>query len=346
MKWLQRQKGGDGSTNIQAQVAQFGVSYVNAKNIAMDVFNENFSKLSHEAHRVAFERAEEFVANYLNELHSRSPKAIENIEDPGVQSDVLKAQSGYAKSGDQDLGEVLVDILVDRTSRRDRNITSLSLGRSLDVAQNLTTEQFAALSAMFVFKQLKVLNARNQHQLYERLATYLQPLHQPMQRLGPSDVEYLAALGCITISIGEITIPQTLASEYPGFFSKVLDLSQNPYIGDLVDTPLITNNLRDNTGLQINAVDEPTLISQLNKLGLSDRQDQIINVMKSNLMSSEEILAELGEIGPEVAGVIGAYNELGLPNCRNTSIGTAIGHANLRRVADGTFTTGVEVWIS
>ncbi|MFF0464289.1 LPO_1073/Vpar_1526 family protein [Streptomyces mexicanus] len=249
-------------------------------------------------------------------------------------------------SADEDLGEVLVDILVDRSSRSDRNITSLSLSEALRVSQKLTNTQFAALSCIFVFKQLKMLNVVNQHQFYGRLLEYLRPLGENIRAVTLSDVQYLAGLGCVTISIGSTSIPECFRREYPGLFSRSLDLAQNPVIKGLEGTPLITNNLRDPNSWQFNAVDEATLIRTLEGLGLAERKDEIVRVMKANLMTEEEILAEFQGVDAVVEPLVGAYNGSQLPNCLNTAIGTAIAHANLRRVTNGSFDSDVGIWIS
>ncbi|MEV5463202.1 LPO_1073/Vpar_1526 family protein, partial [Streptomyces cellulosae] len=194
----------------------------------MDVFKENFTKLSQNAHRLAIERADEFTANYLAELHEREPQAVGQIEDPGVQSDILEAQAGFAKSGDKDLGEVLVDILVDRTARTERTTATLALSAAITTAQKLTASQFAALSALFVFKQLRFFRVAHHEQLYERISLCLTRLREDMVRLSDSDVQYLAALGCITISMGSTPIHQTLQTTYPGLFSEGIDVDSAP----------------------------------------------------------------------------------------------------------------------
>jgi hypothetical protein len=327
-------------------MVKFGVSYVDAKNIAMDVFAENFTKLSHEAHRVAFERAEEFVANYLHELHSRNPTAIGNLQDPGIQSNILGAQSGFAKSGDQDLGEVLVDILVDRTGRTDRNITALSLSQALDVVQKLTTAQFAALSASFIFKELAAVGLSSHHDLYKRYLGYTHPFDGVLQTLTSSDLQYLAALGCMTVSASPFSIPQMLRSEYTGFFARGLDADVVTFIKDLVGTPLLRRSLRDASLWEFDALGEEILTEKLQGLGLADRKDLFLELSRNNLLSDEDILEEFGASDPMMRRLLSAYNDLGLPHYSNTAIGTAIGHANLRRETGGAFDTSVEVWIS
>jgi hypothetical protein len=325
----------------------------------MDVFRENFAKLSQNAHRLAIERADEFTANYLTELHEREPQAVGNIEDPGVQSDILEAQAGFAKSGDKDLGEVLVDILVDRTARTDRTTATLALSAAVTTAQKLTGSQFAALSALFVFKQLRLFGATRPEQLYQRIAQCLTPLRDDMMRLSDSDVQYLAALGCITISMGSNSIHQILQTTYPGLFFEGIDVNTAPQelsgapetgpesvINKLKDTPAVARSLRDPTRFQIAAVDSEALDQIIERAGLQEYASVLHQTLTARPVNGETIIAELRTYSPPLGEIIDVYEAKSLPNCSNTAIGTAIAHANVRKATEGRFSAPLEVWLS
>nr|WP_143076565.1 LPO_1073/Vpar_1526 family protein [Streptomyces sp. MUSC 14] len=324
----------------------------------MDVFKENFAKLSQNAHRIAIERADEFTLNYLSELHEREPEAVENIEDPGVQSDILEAQAGFARSGDRDLGEVLVDILVDRTARTGRTTVSLALSAAISTAQKLTRSQFAALSALFVFKQLRILQVGHYEQVYQHLSRYLDPMRDDMVRLSGSDVQYLAALGCITISMGSAPIPQVLQRTYPGLFFQGVDISSAPsgpsgaaedgpefIINKLKGTRAVIRSLRDPAKFQINAVDSEGLHALLSDSDLLEYEELLQRTLSARPVDGDVILSEMRKHSAALGEVIDAYQERTLQNCSNTAIGTAIGHANLRKTTGGEFGSALDIWI-
>lgn len=359
MIWRQGQRGGDGSTNIQANSIQCGISYSDAKEIAMDVFKDNFSKLSATAHKVAFERAEDFTTNYLSELHSRRPESIENLQDPGVQADILEAQSGFAKSGNQDLGEVLVDILVDRTAELERNLVSLTLGAALSTAQKLTSGQFSALSAMMVFQQMRLENASHPTQVYQHMSSCLVPMQGHMMTLSISDVKYLAALGCLTISMGSTSIHQVLQQTYPGLFSVGIDMptefsglsgsaedGPESVVGAFKDTPAIMSDLRDPTKFQVAATDAKALHALLERSGLMEHRELFERTLTARPISGDIIIEEIEAYDRRMGDVMNCYNTKELTNCSNTAVGTAIGHANIRRVVGGTFDAPLSVWLS
>ena len=138
-----KQEGGDGSSNIQAENVNVynGITYKDAKEIALDVFNSNFIRLKSEAAQIAAERAEE-----ITEKNEKSPESLEEFKNPAMQDALFQTQKEYAKSGDEELGNLLVDILVDRAKTQERNMLQLVLDESLLVAPKLTVEHFDLLT--------------------------------------------------------------------------------------------------------------------------------------------------------------------------------------------------------
>ena len=109
-KTTQTAKSGDNSTTVQAEtvVVKQGLSYPEVKGIFLDLFKANFLELSTEASQIARTRAEEITNNFIIRLEKEKPKSIAFVKDPGFQSALYEAQKAYAKTGDQDISEVLV----------------------------------------------------------------------------------------------------------------------------------------------------------------------------------------------------------------------------------------------
>ena len=108
------QKGGRNSTNIQADNINIGITYIDAKKIAEDVFKANFLNLTDRAEKIAYQRASTLIMKFLEELRIRSPESIQSFQDPDMQYDLFIAQRDYARSGNESLSKMLVDLLVER----------------------------------------------------------------------------------------------------------------------------------------------------------------------------------------------------------------------------------------
>ena len=216
----QIQKSGDDSINIQAkQIIVRGLSVEDVKTIALDVFKSNFCVLKGIAKNIAEERAEEITNKFLAELMRRNPDGLQSAEDPDVQYAIFTAQREYARTGDKELGDILVDILVDRTKQSNRSVLQIVLNESLQVAPKLTKNQLDALSIIFNFRYtvyLKMINLDAlKHWLDYRISPFLGSLTK-----STTCYQHLAYAGCGIISIGSIKLEEIFKRTYPGLFMK------------------------------------------------------------------------------------------------------------------------------
>ncbi len=79
-------------------------------------------------------------------LHKEYAKGLENAENPDFQRALFTVQKEYALTGDDELGDLLVDLLIDRTKQDNRSLLQIVLNESLSVVPKLTNDQLAALS--------------------------------------------------------------------------------------------------------------------------------------------------------------------------------------------------------
>lgn len=172
-----KQEGGENSTNLQGGtiIVNQGITYQDAKNIAIDVFKSNYLELSEKAAITAGQRVEELVDDFLTKMHERKPEAINSIEDPGMQHAIFTAQKEYAKTGDKDLSDMLVDILVDRASQQERNLMQIVLDESLVIVPKLTNNQLDTLTLIFLLKYTRNNQIINIQTFKEYLNTHIKP---------------------------------------------------------------------------------------------------------------------------------------------------------------------------
>lgn len=148
----QKQQSGNNSVNIQAHEIKFGLTYKDVKDIVMDVFESNFQRLSQEAAQTAMVRAEELVDSFLSKLEIEAPDAIAETKNPDMQYALYTAQKEYARTGDRDLCDMLVNLLVERTKLSQRDLIQIVINESLNVAPKLTLDQLDVLSIVFLLK--------------------------------------------------------------------------------------------------------------------------------------------------------------------------------------------------
>ena len=146
------QKGGKKSINYQAEnmTVYQGLSYTDARKIALEVFRDNILKLSQEAALVARKRAEELTDAFLQKLVDQHPKFISILENPDFQFSLYDAQREYARSGEKELENILIEILVERATIDSDFLRKIFVNEAIRIAPKLTQIQLNILSLTYL----------------------------------------------------------------------------------------------------------------------------------------------------------------------------------------------------
>lgn len=344
----QIQKAGDDSLNIQAGQINItkGLSVEDVKTIALDVFKSNFYTLSGVARDTAQKRAEEITNTFLDEFAKRNPEGLIHAEDPDMQYAIFTAQKEYARTGDKELGDILIDILVDRTKESSRSILQIVLNECLKVAPKLTKSHLDALSIIFNFRYVKYLRMRNLESLTHYLDYRVSPFAQSLVN-NAACYQHLAYAGCGSISIGSAKIEAIFRKTYPGIFAKGFPGSEISEIvtNNPVSQQMFTQCLRDPQLFQVNAIDEQIIRSRAKENNLDDVATQkIVDLQNRYLMSEAEVKDYLKSAHVCMERVFDVWDDSSIKNMTLTSVGIALGHANIRRITGET--DDLSIWIN
>lgn len=195
---------GNYSTNVQGNKVtvnqQNGLSYQQVRQVAMDVFKSNFYDLGDKASQIARERAEEITNKYIGELHKRSPLSIENTQDPDIRYALYEVQKSYARLGDKEISNLLVDVLIQRTINQNESFEKLVLNEALTIIPKLTTKQIDILTLIYI---VKYLNFKPEFKIpFEYYYSFLNPLINIID-IPTSEMcyQHLQYSGCLSISV-------------------------------------------------------------------------------------------------------------------------------------------------
>jgi len=342
------QKAGDDSTNIQADkvTINHGLSYVDVKQIVLDLFHANFLEMSKEAAQVAKERAEEITDAFLAALKKNNPEGLNCAQDPDFQFALFEVQKEYAKTGDKELGDLLVDLLVDRTKQPKRSILQIVLNESILVAPKLTAGQIDALSIVFLLKKTKMNGINNTLLFKKYLDDYFMPFSSTISK-NDSCYQHLEYAGCGSVSIMSYNIIELFKNGYGGILSKGFELSVLADSGiDLLHFPqLVIKCLHNMQNFQINALALDDLNSTLKRLNIdANMAEKVRDLYKNSLMSNEEIKNFIISICGYMNNIFDVWENSKLQHFELTSVGIAIGHANLKkRISEF---TDLSIWIN
>lgn len=346
----QQQQVGEGATAVQAGgsviITQVGLSYSEVRDVALDVFRANFYQLAGPAMETAKARAQEITEDFLKKLQQENPDGFGKGQDPDFQHALFTVQKEYARTGDKDLGDLLVDLLVDRSKQDQRDILQIVLNESLATAPKLTDAQLAVLAVIFLFRYTQSQRIGNHQQLGEHFDRHVLPFASKLVK-NSACYQHLEFTGCGSVQMGEITLESILDQTYPGQFLKGFDQSEitNREISIGLDQRFFIPCLNDPTKFQVRANNKTILEQNLaaNDIKPEDRA-KMVALFDVGRMSHAEIREKCISIRPFMETVFDTWSDSPMKSFTMTSVGMAIGHANIKRLV-GVFAS-LSIWIN
>ncbi len=345
----QQQSIGDASTAIQAgRDVHYGITYTEAKSIALDVAKATFYELTGVAKETAGIRVEEITEQVLKKISETNPEHLNKAIDPDFQFALSTVQKEYARTGDKDLGDLLVDLLVDRSKLEKRDILQIVLNESLDTAPKLTESHLAALAIIFLFTYTQNHGLGN----HEKLGEYLDQRVKPFAEKLPTNnaaFQHLEFSRCGSLmSLQERKIEQIFGITYGGLFVKGIEAAELDKMEISLDSynQYFISCLNDNTKLQVKALSQEALEKLLkeNIVMPEDIKSKIIQLFNTNKMTDDEIKQKVIVLRPYMSQVFDAWTTSSMKSFTLTSVGIAIGHANIKRLS-GEF-ADLRIWIN
>lgn len=342
----QRQQGGDGSTNFQAQeiVVNQGISYEDAKNIAQDVFDKNVQVLIGVAQRTAEVRLEELIGKFLSRLQE-SGVSLEPLGDPDVQYSLFTAQAGYARSGSAPLADTLVNLLVDRCSAKAQSIEALVLNEAIATLPKITSGQANSLTLTWMLRQATTgISSVEEHGQF--LEEYIGPLMDDLP-LSTVDVQHLQYAGCLARGISEASFHDILTLHYghlyaTGFAPEMVTTVLRPYLSDprfFVGLNEEGSSIRTTSGME-------RAFLGVRDLSVAMADEQAASFLRLNdkyRVSELQIIEQLEPYFKSIKELEVAWSRSAIRTAELTSVGIAIAHANAVRTSS--FDGPLSVWI-
>jgi hypothetical protein len=346
----QSQDVGNSATAIQAggsvTVISVGVTSSEARAIALDVARATFYELTGAAKDTASIRVEEITDQVIKKLEKDFPAGLQKAKDPDFQYALFTVQKEYARNGDKDLGDLLVDLLVDRSKQDQRDILQIVLNESLSTAPKLTDTHLAALAVIFLFKYTQHLGIGTHQAFGEYLDKHLLPFVSKLSK-NRAGYQHLEFSGCGSVGLAGNGLESILGTTYQGQFLKGFDQSEivSRAISVGPDSRFFIPCLNDLSKLQVRANSKENLEKHLDAEGVpSEDRTKIVELFDLGKMSESEIKEKVIAIRPYMAEVFEIWTNSPMQTFTLTSVGMAIGHANIKRLI-GEFAS-LSIWIN
>jgi hypothetical protein len=144
----QSQKGGNGSTNIQAEqmIVQVGIDEKRAREIYQEMNLQLKKDYTEEALKVANERVKEFENRLMPKMENVQG-ALEAFADPSFQILLLEAQKTAASSERTADYDLLSELLIHRFKKGENRIVRAGISRAVEVVDEISDEALLGLTA-------------------------------------------------------------------------------------------------------------------------------------------------------------------------------------------------------
>ncbi|WP_426996322.1 LPO_1073/Vpar_1526 family protein [Pseudarthrobacter sp. N5] len=347
-KPVQELTAGDGGINYQAagDIINNGPSRQEVQDIALGVYRANALELRGIAEDIAFARAERVTNDFLNRLMDKDPEAAKNLADPDIQSVMFEAQKEYARSGEEDLAKVLVELLADRTIETERSLRTLVLNEAISSVPKLTEQQRRAIGLVFLLRYSRWTGKTPTPEDYFRefVVKDVLALGKDLPTSGPN-YQHIEYVGAGTVSISSFSFGSALRSGVEGLFTRGFTMDDVPQ--DLRDAGQIQEGLvpclRSPERYQVAVMANQDIPALAKRLGFPHLEQPLINLAQHGLVQDHEVVEEATAFDERILKVSEAWGSTPLQNLTLTSVGIAIGHTYWRRVTEGT--APLSVWL-
>lgn len=329
---------GDYSSNIQvAGNVNLGVSVAEARQIALDVFKANFYEFSEKAARKALERAEEITDNFIEHFYSKIPHLEEKLQEPSVQSTMFNTQKEYAKTGDKDLKEQLLDLLIQRIDSEERSLKQIVLDEAITIIPKLTQDQINILTLVFsavYYNHRDILNLPSLINFLNNKLLCFYPQTGPSY----SFFTHLQFTGCCTLlSEGGSYKPfdEIFKTRYKAFFTK--GFTEAEFASEFGEEssklrPLIIRCIQNPIAIQFNPLNDEVFKARINDQNLGQLGNRAMKFQNKFAMNKQEIIRFLNSQNGLFEKFLADWKEKDFKTIRPTSVGFAIAILNYNRV--------------
>ena len=303
-----------------------------ARQIALDVFKANALELAGIARDVAESRVNEITERYLGDLLRRNPAALASFRDPDMQYAIFMAQREYARSGSEELEQMLVDLLVERATATD--LVRIVLNEAITVAPKLTAPQLDTLSLILLLVHNPPF--RYSFETLAEFGAYLTANVTPFINESQNDSGtylHLKYAGCVSMDSGGVGWPLRITGALLGCFTRAFSAEQLHNIdpnGRLAD--ILIPCFHHWSARQLKPMDEPSLRSLCAERGLGAKEVDGLLFLQTNYgLDGDAAYQLLTKLDPKFEILSNQPFVGGLDYVQLTSVGIAIANANVRR---------------
>ena len=329
------QTAGENSKNLNVMGDYHeGLSYKDARQVALDVFKANSSVYTEIAKKTIDERVVNITDDIFTMIYSELPDTVEKLVEPAVQDTLLKIQKEYAKNDDPALKERLIALLKNRLKADEKDMETIVLDEALEIVPKLTGIQLNILSLNLTVLRILHHEVTNRDTFFHMLTSkillfYSNHMSKTMEY---AHLQYLGCTGILSEGSTYKPIEEIFRNRYAGLLSRGFSREEfYEYMGIEIQEfqQLITTCQIDKEKYQFNAMNENVLKYSIAQSGKQEYEEKLLQYYKEHIM-------EVKEIKDDISSHVQGFEELAdfwkktseFKSMNLTSVGIEIGLLN------------------
>ena len=329
------QTAGENSKNLNVMGDYHeGLSYKDARQVALDVFKANSSVYTEIAKKTIDERVVNITDDIFTMIYSELPDTVEKLVEPAVQDTLLKIQKEYAKNDDPALKERLIALLKNRLKADEKDMETIVLDEALEIVPKLTGIQLNILSLNLTVLRILHHEVTNRDTFFHMLTSkillfYSNHMSKTMEY---AHLQYLGCTGILSEGSTYKPIEEIFRNRYAGLFSRGFsreEFYEYMWIEIQEFQQLITTCQIDKEKYQFNAMNENVLKYSIAQSGKQEYEEKLLQYYKEHIM-------EVKEIKDDISSHVQGFEELAdfwkktseFKSMNLTSVGIEIGLLN------------------
>mgnify|MGYP007029263471 FL=1 len=289
------QTAGENSKNLNVMGDYHeGLSYKDARQVALDVFKANSSVYTEIAKKTIDERVVNITDDIFTMIYSELPDTVEKLVEPAVQDTLLKIQKEYAKNNDPALKERLIALLKNRLKADEKDMETIVLDEALEIVPKLTGIQLNILSLHLTVLRILHHEVTNRDTFFHMLTSKILLFYsnRMSKTIEYAHLQYLGCTGILSEGSTYKPIEEIFRNRYAGLFSRGFSREEfYEYMGIEIQEfqQLITTCQIDKEKYQFNAMNENVLKYSIAQSGKQEYEEKLLQYYKEHIMEVKEI---------------------------------------------------------
>ena len=334
--------GGDNSQKNQAGQIHIhqGMNYDEVRTLCLDLVQRELALYKQQAIDESMRRFNQLMEKFLGQLSRIEAKKRQRLQEPAIQNALNETFKEYVKSGKEELGDDLIDLMIERVEVEDHTTSQSIIDEVRQILPKLSSSTVSLISIL-TFSQL-ILTRKTD--VFMDMLLKLSPVIKHLQDIHPIDVAYLEQIGCgqslSFVGFGK-NFEQRMLSSYNLLFYHPISIDRFNEImakygynqGDKLYVSLALKSLMDVKDNQLyfkfNSYRDDLMVGE-KKLEISQALSNLLKEMRA--YDEKETRQFFLNINPNWAMAFDKFNRGDVKNFALSPVGSYIGTRKLSKI--------------